>query len=123
MLALLGFLTVTVLSPLIICRRASPRAALIAVPGLAVLAGGFGFQTGGFIVMGVEGIAAIAGMFVFAILYFGIMTDAGLRDPLIERILKVVGNRPARIVLGTALLALLIHLGGSGASRFWLRSR
>ncbi len=57
-------------------------------------------------------------MFVFAILYFGIMTDAGMLDPIISRILRTVGVRPTRIVMGTALLALLIHLDGSGAVCF-----
>jgi citrate-Mg2+:H+ or citrate-Ca2+:H+ symporter, CitMHS family len=57
-------------------------------------------------------------MFVFAILYFGVMTDAGMIDPIIDLILKVVGLRPPRIVVGTALLALLVHLDGSGAVTF-----
>ncbi|HTQ53475.1 MAG TPA: citrate:proton symporter [Bryobacteraceae bacterium] len=118
MIAGLGFLTVGVLLALVISKRASPLVALIAVPVVASLCGGFGLRTGGFIVKGVESLAAIAGMFVFAILYFGIMSDAGLLDPLIDRILATAGNRPTRLVMGTALLALLIHLDGSGAVTF-----
>jgi CitMHS family citrate-Mg2+:H+ or citrate-Ca2+:H+ symporter len=57
-------------------------------------------------------------MFIFAILYFGIMTDAGMLDPIIDRILRTVGTEPPRIVVGTALLALLVHLDGSGAVTF-----
>ena len=57
-------------------------------------------------------------MFVFAILYFGIMADAGLLDPIVDRILRAAGSRPTRIVPGTALLALLVHLDGSGAVTF-----
>jgi CitMHS family citrate-Mg2+:H+ or citrate-Ca2+:H+ symporter len=57
-------------------------------------------------------------MFVFAILFFGIMTDAGMLDPIIDWILKTVGTRPTRIVMGTTLLALLVHLDGSGAVTF-----
>jgi CitMHS family citrate-Mg2+:H+ or citrate-Ca2+:H+ symporter len=118
MLALLGIATIAVLLALIIGKRASPLVALIAVPVVAALAGGFGLKTGGFIVKGVEGIAPVAGMFVFAILYFGIMNDAGMLDPLIGRILASAGSRPTRIVIGTVLLALLIHLDGSGAVTF-----
>ncbi len=118
MLALLGFLTITVLLALVISKRASPLVALIAVPVIASLAAGFGLKTGAFIVKGVESLAAIAGMFVFAILYFGIMTDAGLLDPIIGRILSAAGTRPTRLVMGTALLSLLIHLDGSGAVTF-----
>jgi len=57
-------------------------------------------------------------MFVFAILFFGVVTDAGMLDPIIDRILRTVGTRPTRIVMGTTLLALLIHLDGSGAVTF-----
>jgi CitMHS family citrate-Mg2+:H+ or citrate-Ca2+:H+ symporter len=118
MLAPLGFLTVAVLLALVISKRVSPLVALIAAPTIASLAAGFGLRTGAFIVKGVEQLAAIAGMFVFAILYFGIMTDAGLLDSLIDRILAAAGTRPTRVVAGTALLALLIHLDGSGAVTF-----
>jgi len=57
-------------------------------------------------------------MFVFAILYFGVMTDAGLLDPVIGRILAAAGSRPTCVVMGTALRALLVHLDGSGAVTF-----
>ncbi|WP_279612944.1 SLC13 family permease, partial [Burkholderia vietnamiensis] len=46
------------------------------------------------------------------------ITDAGTLDPIIDRILRAVGTRPTRIVMGTTLLALLIHLDGSGAVCF-----
>lgn len=118
MLALLGALTVIVLLALILFDILSPLVALIVVPVAAALLGGFGLGTSKFIVAGISAIAPVAGMFVFAILYFGIMEDAGLLDPIIGRILRAVGLRPTRIVMGTALLALLIHLDGSGAVCF-----
>jgi len=118
MLALLGTLTVVVLLALIMLNLLSPLVALIAVPVAAALVGGFGLATGKFIIAGISGIAPVAGMFVFAILYFGVMTDAGMLDPIIDRILRTVGSRPTRIVVGSTLLALLIHLDGSGAVCF-----
>ena len=39
-------------------------------------------------------------------------------DPVVDRILRAVGTRPTRIVIGSALLALLVHLDGSGAVTF-----
>ena len=118
MLALLGTATVVVLLAVIMLNLLSPLVALIAVPIVAALLGGFGLGISKMIVTGIASIAPVAGMFVFAILFFGIMTDAGLLDPIIARILRVVGIRPTRIVMGTALLALLIHLDGSGAVCF-----
>ena len=118
MLALLGFITIVLLFTAILTKKMSPLVALIAIPIVAALIGGFGMQTSKFIVSGVTSIAPVAGMFVFAILFFGIVTDAGMLDPIITRILRTVGSRPSRIVPGTALLALLIHLDGSGAVTF-----
>src|SRR5262245_46070867 len=116
--ATLGLITILALLAAVLSRRMSPLVALITVPTVASLVGGFGLKTGTFIVAGVRDVAPVAGMFVFAILYFGIMTDAGLLDPVIDRILRAAGGRPTRIVPGTALLALLIHLDGSGAVTF-----
>jgi CitMHS family citrate-Mg2+:H+ or citrate-Ca2+:H+ symporter len=118
MLALLGLLTIVTLLAAIFSKRLSPLVALIAIPVAAALAGGFGLDTGIFIVRGLRDFAPVAGMFVFAILFFGVMTDAGLLDPVIDRILRAVGTRPTRIVMGTALLALVVHLDGSGAVTF-----
>jgi citrate-Mg2+:H+ or citrate-Ca2+:H+ symporter, CitMHS family len=118
MLALIGALTVIVLLAVIMLNLLSPLVALITVPVVAALIAGFGLATSKFIITGISGIAPVAGMFVFAILYFGIMTDAGMLNPIIDRILRAVGSKPTRIVVGTALLALLIHLDGSGAVCF-----
>jgi CitMHS family citrate-Mg2+:H+ or citrate-Ca2+:H+ symporter len=118
MLAALGLLTIVALSALILSKKASPLVALIVVPTLAALIGGFGLKTGAFIIKGIQDMAPVAAMFIFAILYFGIMSDAGMLDPIIARILRAVGHRPRRIVVGTALLAGIVHLDGSGAVTF-----
>ena len=118
MLAILGFATVLTLLAVILGKKMTPLTALIAVPVLSALIGGFGLQTAGFIVRGIQSVSAVAGMFIFAIVYFGIMTDAGMLDPIVDRILAAVGSNPPRIVAGTALLALLVHLDGSGAVTF-----
>src|SRR6478609_11308723 len=118
MLALLGLTTVVVLLAVIISKRMSPLIALILIPIVASLIGGFGFETSKFVIDGLKSLAPVVGMFVFAILYFGTITDAGTLDPIIDRILKAVGTKPTRIVMGTTLLALLIHLDGSGAVCF-----
>jgi len=118
MLALLGLLTLVALQALIVLRKATPLVALVVVPIAAALAGGFGLETGSFVTTGIQGIAPVVAMFVFAILFFGVMSDAGLFDPVIDRILRAVGRRPEWIVPGTALLAALVHLDGSGAVTF-----
>ena len=118
MLALVGLATVIVLLVVIATRLMSPLVALIVVPVTAALVAGFGVRTAQFMLGGLQQTASVAAMFVFAILYFGIMTDAGMLDPVVDRILRAVGTNPTRIVVGTALLALLVHLDGSGAVTF-----
>ena len=118
LLATLGMLTVVGLMAAILSKRVAPMVALVALPVVASLCAGFGLQTGRFMLAGIEAIAGVIGMFVFAILFFGVITDAGMLKPLIGWLLRVVGRRPSRIVPGTALLALLVHLDGSGAVTF-----
>ena len=101
-------------------KRVSPLAALAGFPVVASLIAGFGLKTSQFILTGIQGISGVIGMFVFAILFFGVMTDARLLEPLIAWLLRCIGRRPSRIVPGTALLALLVHLDGSGAVVFLL---
>ncbi len=118
MQAFLGLATMLALLAAIITRRLSALAALIAIPIAGALIGGFGLQTGKFMVQGIQNIAPIVAMFVFAIVYFGVMMDAGMFDPIINNILRHVGNHPTRVVFGTALLAMVAHLDGSGATTF-----
>ena len=117
-LPLLGLATIVLLLASIMTKRMSPLVALILIPIVAALVGGFGLDTGKMVIGGLKNLAPVIGMFVFAILFFGVMTDAGMLDPIIEGILRTVGTRPTRIVMGTTLLALLIHLDGSGAVTF-----
>lgn len=118
MLAIIGALAIASLLALILSNRTSPLAALIVVPVAAALLAGLGPAIPGDIVAGIAKIAPVAGMFVFAILFFGIMTDVGLLAPLVSLVIRMVGERPTRIAVGTALLALVIHLDGSGAVCF-----
>jgi CitMHS family citrate-Mg2+:H+ or citrate-Ca2+:H+ symporter len=118
MLAFLGFLTVALVLGLIVGRVMTPLVALTLVPVVTALVGGFGLRIGSFVITGLQQTASVVAMFVFAILYFGIMTDAGVLDPIVDRILRAAGTSPTRIVVGSALLALLVHLDGSGAVTF-----
>jgi citrate-Mg2+:H+ or citrate-Ca2+:H+ symporter, CitMHS family len=118
MVAIVGALAVAGLLALILSNRLSPIVALILTPALAVTAIGQAAALPALMLAGMGKIAPVAGMFVFAILFFGVMTDAGLLDPVIRLVLRLAGDKPARITLGTALLALLVHLDGSGAVCF-----
>ncbi|WP_026896113.1 CitMHS family transporter [Clostridiisalibacter paucivorans] len=118
MLALLGFITIALLLIVIMTKKLSPTVALIVIPTITATIGGFGKDLGKFMTDGIKNISTVGTMFIFAILFFGILTDAGTFDPIINKILKVVGKDPIKIVMGSAILAMLVHLDGSGAVTF-----
>lgn len=120
MLALLGLVTVVTLLAVIILKKMSPMVALIVIPVLAAVAGGFGLEAGKFIIEGIRNIAPVAANFVFVIIYFGVMIDAGMFDPIIDRTLALMGGDPVKICIGTVCLAMLFHLDGAGAVTFLL---
>ncbi|EOZ93661.1 putative transporter, similarity to citrate transporter [Indibacter alkaliphilus LW1] len=118
MLALLGLLTIILLLVLVISKKVSPVVALILVPVFTgILAGSFS-ELPHIIGTGLIHIAPTGIMFVFAILFFGILMDAGTFKPIISGLLNFAGKDPVKICIATALLAMLIHLDGSGAVTF-----
>ena len=132
-LAVLGFLTVIIMLVLIMTKKASPLVALIAVPVVTGIIACFfievegvvsfaaNFKSLGGMITGSKGIGSVAAtgvMFIFSILFFGILTDAGTFRPIIRKVLKLVGTDPIKIAIGTAILAMIVHLDGSGAVTF-----
>ena len=121
MLTLLGFGMVIAFMALIMTKRLSPLVALITIPILFALVGGFGGpELGTMMLDGIKKLAPTGVMLMFAILYFGIMIDAGLFDPVIRRILKTVGGDPLKVVMGTAILAAFVSLDGDGSTTYMI---
>jgi len=118
MLTWLGLAAITALLTLILFRITSVLVALTLVPIAAALAGGFAPKLGGFAMDGIRGVAPTAALLAFAVVYFGVMHDAGLFDPVIRRVVRLVGRDPGKVVVGTAILATVAHLDGAGASTF-----
>ena len=122
-LAILGFLMVVVFMYLIMSKRMSAMTALILIP--LVFGVGMGFagvakfaDIGKWALAGVRQVAPTGIMICFAILYFGVMIDAGLFDPLIKKILEVVHGDPLKVSVGTAVLAAIISLDGDGSTTY-----
>jgi citrate-Mg2+:H+ or citrate-Ca2+:H+ symporter, CitMHS family len=118
MLVALGFLMVAVFMALIMSKRATPAVALIAVPVGFGLAAGAGLGIGDMVTDGVKAVAPTALLLFFAIIFFGVMIDVGLFDPLVRLILRIVRNDPMRLVVGTAVLAMVVSLDGDGSTTF-----
>ena len=118
MLTALGAATIAVLLVLILFRLTSVLVALVVVPlGVGLLAG-FGRDIGTYALAGIQGVSGTAAMLGFAVLYFGVMNDAGLFSPVIRAVVRGCRGDPLRLVAGTAVVTMLSHLDGSGASTF-----
>jgi CitMHS family citrate-Mg2+:H+ or citrate-Ca2+:H+ symporter len=120
MLSALGFLMVATFMTLIMTKRLSAIVALILIPTLFAVAAGYTAGLGDMMLEGVRSLAPTGVMLVFAILYFGLMIDVGLFDPLIIFIVKLVHGDPVRILIGTAILALAVSLDGDGSTTYMI---
>ncbi|GAA3793004.1 CitMHS family transporter [Streptomyces phyllanthi] len=120
MLTILGFTMIATFLVLIMMKKMSPIAALVLIPALFCVFVGKGAKLGDYVIEGVGQLAPTAAMLMFAIVYFGLMIDVGLFDPIVRGILKFCKADPLRIVVGTALLAAIVSLDGDGSTTFMI---
>ncbi|MCX4668363.1 citrate:proton symporter [Streptomyces sp. NBC_01381] len=120
MLTILGFVMIATFLVLIMMKKMSPIAALVLIPALFCVFVGKGAHLGDYVLEGVGNLAPTAAMLMFAIVYFGVMIDVGLFDPIVRAILRFCKADPVRIVVGTALLAAIVSLDGDGSTTFMI---
>lgn len=120
MLTILGFLMIATFLVLIMMKKMSPIAALVLIPALFCVFVGKGAHLGEYVIEGVGTLAPTAAMLMFAIVYFGVMIDVGLFDPIVRGILRFCRADPMRVVVGTALLAAIVSLDGDGSTTFMI---
>ncbi len=121
MLSLLGFATIGVFLVLIITKRLSVLTALVLVPLLFGFLAGFNpNQLGEMILAGIKQVAPTGILLMFAVLYFATMLDAGLFDPISSAIIRYVKGDPLKVIVGTAILTMIVHLDGDGTATFMI---
>ena len=120
MLVFLGFAMIAVFMALIMTKKLTPVLALILVPTIFGLFAGAGLGIGEMVLESMKSLTSTAALLMFAIIFFGLMIDVGLFDPLVRFILRTLGNDPAKVVLGTAVLAAVVSLDGDGSTTFIL---
>jgi CitMHS family citrate-Mg2+:H+ or citrate-Ca2+:H+ symporter len=111
---------IAVFMVLIMTKKLTPVLALIIVPTVFGLFAGAGLGIGDMVMDSMKSMTSTAALLMFAIIYFGLMIDVGLFDPLVKFILRKLGNDPAKVVLGTAILAAAVSLDGDGSTTFIL---
>lgn len=120
MLSLLGYGMIVTFMALIMSKRLSPLVALTITPIVFALIGGFGPEMGNMMIDGLKKVAPTAIMVMFAILYFGMMFDTGLFDPIIRTFLKIIKGDPVKAVIFSTLLAGMVSLDGDGSTTYMI---
>ena len=117
MLSLVGFLMVVAIIVLLLKGKMSPIVVLIIVPLIAALLIGTGIEEIGEMVKG--GIGTVqnnAVLFIFSIIFFGVMSDLGVFDIVVNWLVKRAGNNVVAITIATAIIAIIAHLDGATAT-------
>lgn len=120
---ILGLLTIAAIVLMLFKSKMQPAFAFIVFPAILavilVLLGRYTFDdVATMIKSGFSSTGPTAALFVFSVLYFGIMTDAGMFDVIIGKLMKLVGDNVIGVCIVTAIIALVGHLDGGGASTF-----
>ncbi|MFF9345373.1 MULTISPECIES: CitMHS family transporter [unclassified Streptomyces] len=120
MLAVLGFATLASFMLLVMRKYLSAFTAIMLTPIAAALVAGKGSQLGDMIMSGLETVAPTAALLLFAVLYFGLMMEMKLFDPVCQAIVRASKGDPVRIVVGTAVLSICIALDGDGTTSYMI---
>ena len=117
MLGIAGFALMILIVALLLWGKSTPAVVFILLPIITGFVVGFTpAEMSGYIAAGVSGVATTAILFIFAVLFFGVMNDAGVFDRIVGKVLKLVGNNVTLLMFATVLIAFIGHLDGSGAT-------
>ena len=121
LLTVIAYAMIIVFMYVIMTKKLSPFTSLVMIPLLfaiiAMVAGVAKKGTiGDFVLKGLTTTANTGIMLLLAILYFSIMLDAGLFDPITARMIKIAKGDPMKVLMATAIVAMAVSLNGDGTT-------
>ena len=117
MVALIGFIMIVAIVVLLLKGKMSPIVVLTIVPTIAALLLGHGpVEVAGFIKAGISTTTSNGILFIFSVIYFGVMSDTGMFDFIVKGLVKVAGNNVIAVTVATALIATIAHMDGTTAT-------
>src|SRR5690625_7051155 len=94
-----------VILTLLLMQKVSPVVALAGVPLVAALIAGESLSDiSEYVSSGIAGVADVVVMFIFAIVFFGILPYAKFFNPINDQIIKLVGYSPRTVAVAATLL-------------------
>ncbi|WP_296206245.1 citrate:proton symporter [uncultured Corynebacterium sp.] len=118
-LTLMGLAIIIITVTILIQGRTTPLVPMTIVPVVGALIAGFG-EIGDFFEEGLGSVMNVVAMFIFAIIFFGILQDVGLFNPVIRALITATRGNVVAVTVGTAAIGIVAHLDGSGSTTFLL---
>ena len=117
LLGIAGFVLMILIVALLLWGKSTPAVVFILLPIIVGFLVGFSpADMSEYIKSGVSSVSTTAILFIFAVLFFGVMNDAGVFDRIVNKVLKAVGGNVLLLMFATVLIAFIGHLDGSGAT-------
>lgn len=114
MTALIGYTTLIVLVFMLLRGKMSPITVFGTIPVIgALLLMASPAEISEWIGSGLNSVWKTAVLFIFSVEFFGIMSDVGMFDVLVNRLIKMAGKNVILVAVATALVAVVGHLDGS----------
>ncbi len=140
MLTILAWLMISLFMILIMKKKMHPFTAIVLIPLIFTLIGAFtglykeaaavAFKMpiadvglleqiqllGNWVQQGLQKTSIIIFMMFFAILFFSVMLDTGLFDPISKTVIKMAKGDPLKVIVGTGIITAVVSLSGDGTT-------
>ncbi len=117
MVQLVGFLTLFIIVFLLVRGKSVPIVIFSTIPIVSALILGYvPSEIGEMVGKGLNSVWKTAVLFIFSVSYFGVMNDAGMFDPIVDKLVEKAGNNVILITVATGIIAILGHLDGATAT-------
>ena len=117
MVAVVGFAMIICIVALLLKGKMSPIVVLTVIPAVAALILGHGpVEIADFIKECVKTTTNNGILFIFSVIYFGVMSDTGMFDVIVNFLVKKAGNNVIAVTVATAIIATIAHLDGTTAT-------
>lgn len=123
-MTILAWLIIAVFMFVVMTKKLSPLTALCAIPlvfaAISLFIPGSPAESwtdlGTWVMDGLGTTANTGILLLFAILYFSIMLDAGLFDPITKKMIEFAKGDPMKVLIATAVVAAAISMNGDGTT-------
>lgn len=117
MVAFVAFVMIVAIVALLLKGKMSPIVVLAVIPTIAALILGFSpIEVADFIKEGIGTTTSNGILFIFSVIYFGVMSDTGMFDVIVKGLVKLSGSSIIAVTVCTAIIATIAHMDGTTAT-------